>query len=119
MRISDWSSDVCSSDLDDEELEFRRAEPVGGLLERGLHRAADLHLVGHRLELDGHWARNLGGDDAHRLRNGKAGPKAAHHQLDSVREPRGELGDTALDEHADNEMREIGRANVCTTVKNE
>src|SRR3546814_6276422 len=78
MRISDWSSDVCSSDLfqlhlgalaqhvrqirqcfgkiaagfpldserDDEELKFRRAEPVGCFLKRCVHRSADLDALG-------------------------------------------------------------------------
>src|SRR3546814_2720863 len=36
MRISDWSSDVCSSDLIDHRQAFRRAGPYPRL--RGFHR---------------------------------------------------------------------------------
>src|SRR3546814_6653275 len=45
MRISDWSSDVCSSDLDDVLL---RGTPEHALAERGDHLAA----VDHRTDLE-------------------------------------------------------------------
>src|SRR3546814_3176320 len=34
MRISDWSSDVCSSDLDSGRLRYSRSSPVAGVLFR-------------------------------------------------------------------------------------
>src|SRR3546814_3042692 len=51
MRISDWSSDVCSSDLG-----VGQADHAQGGLVAGLHRG--LHVVGEAL-LEGH--RNLRG----------------------------------------------------------
>src|SRR5688572_7403374 len=91
---------------DDEELEFGGAEPVRGFLQRGLHRPPDLHLVGDGAELAPHRLLDLVGDDADRLGDRQAGAQAAHHQLDRVREPRGELGDPALDQLADDEVRQ-------------
>src|SRR3546814_943223 len=50
MRISDWSSDVCSSDLDAAEVEAQGREPAGdeGLVQRVddlvVHRAAMLRM---------------------------------------------------------------------------
>src|SRR3546814_18635736 len=57
MRISDWSSDVCSSDLRPAEREVRvAADDVDQLGARGAHRRVD---GGHRGELGGHF----GGSD--------------------------------------------------------
>src|SRR3546814_7419855 len=45
MRISDWSSDVCSSDLDD-----TRASVFGTLTLRGVSREVKLDVVFNQLE---------------------------------------------------------------------
>src|SRR3546814_5165848 len=50
MRISDWSSDVCSSDLDESRVEIPVLERVVGVLRRVAARVADyassaLHIV--------------------------------------------------------------------------
>src|SRR3546814_3728423 len=59
MRISDWSSDVCSSDLDGE----------ADLGVRNLHRHHDLGIVHELLEFADRLARN---DDAwHAFRSGR------------------------------------------------
>src|SRR3546814_13541347 len=52
MRISDWSSDVCSSDLSSMGLPLWRAD-----VHLGLHRHADAQLVGAilaRIQRDAH-----------------------------------------------------------------
>src|SRR3546814_5815838 len=46
MRISDWSSDVCSSDLRDRRPDRRGARFHGGVRDRSRHRAA---AQGHQL----------------------------------------------------------------------
>eukprot|EP01136_Pigoraptor_vietnamica_P015616 Opistho-1_new@59007 len=93
-------------DGDAEELEFGRAQPVGGFLKRLIERAADLHLVRDRAEFLAHRAIDLGADDAHRLGDRKAGPQVAHQQFDRVGEFGGELVDPLVDEHADHEVRQ-------------
>src|SRR3546814_15527111 len=62
MRISDWSSDVCSSDLDPPTEQIDLGEVVAGLVEdmRGPSEAADVHLEAH-VERD---VIVFGGDEA-------------------------------------------------------
>src|SRR3546814_15630213 len=57
MRISDWSSDVCSSDLGQARLLEQRAVHV----EPALHR--DVGRLGHRLHADGAPAPFCGRDE--------------------------------------------------------
>src|SRR3546814_8137446 len=40
MRISDWSSDVCSSDLDTDQIELELLEPAVDDLDRGLNEVS-------------------------------------------------------------------------------
>ena len=91
-------------DGDDEELELGRAEPVGGVLKRGVHRPADLHAVGDQAEFLAHRPGNLGTNQAHRLRNRQARTQSADQQFDRVRKFVRELIDAALDEEIDDEM---------------
>src|SRR3546814_3757941 len=105
MRISDWSSDVCSSDLDD-------AEPVARI-----ERAAERH---RRLLWDRGHGIDTAGEVGRRYRDGAdraydyaapigAGAGAGRRRDDKLRAVRrsGVLG-----------RREIGRAHVCTPVTN-
>ncbi len=73
-------------DGDDEKLEFGGAEPVRGLLERGIERAADLHLVRDRAEFVADRAVDLGTDDADRLGDRQARAQPADEQFDRVGE---------------------------------
>ncbi len=91
---------------DDEELELRRAEPIRCFLQRGFHRAADLHLVGYALELNSDRSFDLGRDDTYCLRNREARAKATNHQIDAVGKACGERGDATLDQLADYQMRQ-------------
>src|SRR3546814_17375140 len=72
MRISDWSSDVCSSDLERGRAVVERVEPGGGVVRRlgvgQAHRRDAEHLVGD--DGDEHLVRcrlgapgSVGGDD--------------------------------------------------------
>src|SRR6185437_7448174 len=58
---------------DHEELELSRAEAVRRLLERGLHGAADFHLVGDHPELDAHRTGDFARDDPQRFGDWKTG----------------------------------------------
>src|SRR3546814_11487303 len=56
MRISDWSSDVCSSDLDDGPADGRQGDAPKGLHRVGAEAARcllllDAHLLQHRHDL--------------------------------------------------------------------
>src|SRR3546814_8997670 len=58
MRISDWSSDVCSSDLLLEQADESRAQPGGLLRRQRLDRAAQpLHVLLDRRQVDDGAAR--------------------------------------------------------------
>src|SRR3546814_19976050 len=53
MRISDWSSDVCSSDLP-AVVDRDDVIPEGGVLEKcPRHRVAELHLIGDQMRFGG------------------------------------------------------------------
>src|SRR3546814_11414746 len=63
MRISDWSSDVCSSDLPDPDLDAVRAgiDQCARRLGRGDVAGNDLHRIGQLLDpLDRSEARRVG-----------------------------------------------------------
>src|SRR3546814_3370150 len=82
MRISDWSSDVCSSDLSRARQRFRAARPVGRADRRrgraqGRGRRSQIRNAvarrRHRIGQD----RSLYGSDRRRDRRGSAGARAA------------------------------------------
>src|SRR3546814_9289065 len=66
MRISDWSSDVCSSDLHHVDMAFRRQE-AGALLAAGIgaveHRQMHVAQAGRAFQRHGPAAMEVGGGD--------------------------------------------------------
>jgi len=82
----------------------RDAEAIGGVLQRRLHGAADLHLVGDHAEFDPDWSLDLARDDPEGLGDREARTEAADHQLDRIGEVRVELVDPPLDHLADDEV---------------
>src|SRR3546814_4642590 len=81
MRISDWSSDVCSSDLDVGRVQVGHHEQVGAALEGGVGEHAPAHVLepgGVALHLAVHvQARGAVGEDfahlAHRSEERRVG----------------------------------------------
>src|SRR3546814_5806979 len=62
MRISDWSSDVCSSDLiGDQGFDMMLSGRVARTLARNLQSNSDSILSGHRPDEIGTWAIHPGG----------------------------------------------------------
>src|SRR3546814_19255131 len=99
MRISDWSSDVCSSDLDDHEQNLERAVDLEG---QRLHRAridegpegagnADVEGAdgkGRELRPEGADANDLGSDVHVASRHPGAPDATAHKVLGDQRQDR-------------------------------
>src|SRR3546814_7941662 len=94
------------SERDDEELKFRRAEPVGCFLKRCVHRSADLDALGNEFEFLAHGTGNFTGDDAQRFGNREARSQTTHKQLQCVGKIHGEPGDTLVDQKSDNLVRQ-------------
>src|SRR3546814_9596960 len=115
MRISDWSSDVCSSDLLREQVnlavQMRRRGRLGEIAQRReiLDREADRIEQGHLVAMAA--AGRLARDDAPQLGRGEIGG----HLLNLALDPRLRQ---ILDEEAgaveDRRLQQIGRATVGT-----
>src|SRR3546814_6428520 len=101
MRISDWSSDVCSSDLDD----GGRAEHY----DRAEHLRADAGLQRPEREEQSR-QRGAGGGGGGELR------QAGGADLQYVAGVDGEEGGRAGEQHREEIECELGRANGCTPV---
>src|SRR3546814_6493608 len=98
MRISDWSSDVCSSDLVDHRVDEEADVPGGragclGLLQGGILAAAESHEdIG---EIDAaeqqadRWHQNVGDEGADDLAEGGTDDNADSHVEDAA--PHGEF----------------------------
>src|SRR3546814_1208047 len=83
MRIIDWSSDVCSSDLADRDLGFVECHPAVDRVEDAQRRAVEVDLGDHP---------GLGYRHVHRGGDADAGVEhAADHALHAVQ--RGDVGD--------------------------
>src|SRR3546814_9499071 len=110
MRISDWSSDVCSSDLDDHEQNLERAVDLEG---QRLHRAridegpegagnADVEGAdgkGRELRPEGADANDLG-SDVHVASRHPGAPDATAHKV---------LGDQRRSEEHTSELQSLMR----------
>src|SRR3546814_7474176 len=87
MRISDWSSDVCSSDLEGERAQFRRGDDFCRVVEHGWLACA-LHEEGERHAEDEWAARRLEG--AHRRpERGRIVRQRLHHDAQLLVDRRG------------------------------
>src|SRR3546814_1348743 len=88
MRMSDWSSDVCSSDLCDYENVTVRVTSAGGFRLRKVFYTVPSRLIGHRLRVrlyDDRLEVFVGGTPLLALPRGRAHPDGRHDQVVNYR----------------------------------
>src|SRR3546814_9106086 len=74
MRISDWSSDVCSSDLDDDLADIgfigqQHDDPVDSRRRAAMRRRAELERIDHAGEIGVHILAAVSGDPERLVHN--------------------------------------------------